>query len=78
LKEKAPYKGRGRIRADRKPQGIRYRETNRKPPSMAALYAASDAGAVTDQEAMTALFLKISGGGRGGSAALRAFLDALE
>jgi hypothetical protein len=45
---------------------------------MAALYRACETGAVNAQEALNALYAKISQGGRGGTAALRAWLDALE
>jgi len=78
---KAPSRGKGRIRTDsiataRKPQGIRYKA--RKLPSMAALYQAADSGELDGETAMQALYAKIANGGPGGTAALVAFLDALE
>jgi hypothetical protein len=59
---------------------IAYRNMKREQLRETAgkVQAAADAGAMTADQAMSALYAKMAGGGRGGSAALRSFLDALE
>lgn len=66
------------IRTDHIKPAIRYKDAGKKPPSMAALYQAAETGAISGEYAMTTLYAKIGRGGKGGAAALGAWLDALE
>jgi hypothetical protein len=74
----ARYKPKGRIKTKAIGHGIHYRKATKKPPSMAAIYQGIEAGIYGKEETMTAIYAKIAQGGKGGAAALSAFLDALE